>query len=91
MGNESKQYEREAKAPQSDPLRPVTNATIDLTKAIEPNVKISIRFKAIGRAPVLKQQIYKISSIDKFQSITIFLRRQLSLKEGEELVRFLQL
>lgn len=59
---------------------------ISLSDILEPNVKIAIRFKAIGRAPILKQQVYKINSTDRFHSITLFLRRQLAYKEGDELV-----
>lgn len=54
---------------------------------LDPLHKVNVRFRAIGRAPVLKQQVYKVSSSERFESITSFLRRQLGVKVDENLVR----
>lgn len=61
-------------------------AAIEEYTNLDASHKISIRFKAIGRAPILKQQIYKISSSQRFGAVTLFLRSQLKVKDGEELV-----
>ncbi len=48
--------------------------------------KIAIRFKAIGGAPILKQQVYKITASQRFAAVSSFLRRQLGLDANQELV-----
>lgn len=53
--------------------------------AKSPNDKIQVRFKAIGSAPILKQQVYKISGNQKFSVLIKFLRRQLRYKSNESL------
>lgn len=49
--------------------------------------KIEIRFKAIGRAPILKHQVYKISSSQTFGAVEAFLRAKLGFKDDAALVR----
>lgn len=60
--------------------------SFDRTELLEPHTKITIRFKAIGRAPILRQREYKINSNEKFERVKIFLRRQLGVKASDELV-----
>lgn len=53
---------------------------------LDPLHKVNVRFRAIGRAPVLKQQVYRVSSSERFEAITSFLRRQIGVKDEEQLV-----
>lgn len=36
-----------------------------------------MRFKAVGSAPILKQQVYKISAAQRFETVVKFLRAKL--------------
>lgn len=47
--------------------------------------KVTVRFKAIGSAPILRQQLCKISSTQRFEQVVAYLRRVLKVK-GEESV-----
>lgn len=49
--------------------------------------KIQIRFRALGRAPILKRDLYRIDAASPFSSITHFLGRQLGTRPDESLVR----
>jgi Ubiquitin-like autophagy protein Apg12 len=56
-----------------------------------PNLTVTIRFKAVGRAPILveSKQRGQIGSDQKFGTLANHLRRQLKLKTSESLVPFL--
>ena len=45
-----------------------------------------VRFKSIGSAPIMKNNVFKITAGNKFQAVIVFLRGQLGLKAGEPLV-----
>jgi ubiquitin-like protein ATG12 len=45
--------------------------------------KVVIRLKAIGSAPILKHQVFKLSSQNTFSRVTQFIRKELNIKEGE--------
>lgn len=49
---------------------------------------VVVRFKAVGNAPIMKQNFYKITSSNRFQAVIQFLRRELGWKAGDPLVRF---
>jgi len=42
-----------------------------------PTGKITVRFKAVGSAPTLRQQVCKISSTQRFEQVVAYLRRVL--------------
>lgn len=48
-----------------------------------PNAKVTVRFKAIGSAPSLRQQVCKISSAQRFEQVVAYLRRVLRAAETE--------
>jgi ubiquitin-like protein ATG12 len=53
------------------------------------NVRISsvvVRFKAVGNAPIMKQNFYKITASNRFQAVIQFLRKELAWKPGDPLV-----
>ena len=47
---------------------------------------VVVRFKSIGSAPIMKNNVFKITAGNKFQAVIVFLRGQLGLKAGEPLV-----
>lgn len=47
-----------------------------------------MRFKAVGNAPIMKQNLYKITASNRFQAVIQFLRKELGWKATDPLVRF---
>ncbi|GAA5866657.1 hypothetical protein JCM8547_002713 [Rhodosporidiobolus lusitaniae] len=52
-------------------------------------VKIVVRFKATGNAPILKQNFYKINASNKFERVIAFLRTQLGWKQSDALFLYI--
>lgn len=48
--------------------------------------KVPILFKAIGNAPIMKQNLYKINAQNQFRAVVRFLRKQLGYKPQDPLV-----
>lgn len=48
---------------------------------------VVVRFKAVGNAPIMKQNLYKITASNRFQAVIQFLRKELGWKAGDALVR----
>ncbi|KAH8816150.1 ubiquitin-like protein ATG12 [Xylogone sp. PMI_703] len=60
------------------------DATSALASAGEfPTAKITVRFKAVGSAPTLRQQVCKISSSQRFEAVVAYLRRVLKVGERD--------
>ncbi|EKM81877.1 hypothetical protein AGABI1DRAFT_83307 [Agaricus bisporus var. burnettii JB137-S8] len=53
--------------------------------------KIVVRFKAVGNAPIMKQNFYKINSVNRFQAVIQFLRKELGWHAGEPLFTYINL
>jgi ubiquitin-like protein ATG12 len=49
-------------------------------------VAVIVRFKAVGNAPIMKQNFYKITASNRFQAVIQFLRKELGWKSGDPLV-----
>ena len=49
---------------------------------------VVVRFKATGNAPIMKQNFYKITASNRFQTVIAFLRKELGWKASEGLVSF---
>ena len=47
-----------------------------------------MRFKAVGNAPIMKQNLYKITASNRFQAVIQFLRKELGWKQGDPLVSY---
>lgn len=47
--------------------------------------KVVIRLKATGNAPILKQQVFKLSSKNLFQKVVLFIRKALDLSDSDSL------
>lgn len=47
---------------------------------------VVVRFKSIGSAPIMKNNVFKVTAGNKFQAVVVFLRGQLGLKASDALV-----
>ncbi|KAF8242233.1 APG12-domain-containing protein [Wilcoxina mikolae CBS 423.85] len=47
--------------------------------------KVTIKFKAMGSAPVLNKDTYKIKTTQRFENVAVFLRSQLGVGPAESL------
>src|SRR5882757_4961438 len=47
---------------------------------------VVVRFKAVGNAPIMRQNFYKITASNRFQAVIQFLRKELGWKAGDPLV-----
>ncbi|KAI0075595.1 putative ubiquitin-like modifier [Panus rudis PR-1116 ss-1] len=53
--------------------------------------KVVVRFKAVGNAPIMKQNLYKITASNRFQAVIQFLRKELGWKSGDPLFTYINL
>ncbi|GAA5994152.1 hypothetical protein JCM11641_001039 [Rhodosporidiobolus odoratus] len=53
------------------------------------SVKVVVRFKATGNAPILKQTVYKLAGSHKFERVIAFLRKELGSKPSEALFLYI--
>ncbi|KAF8811130.1 putative ubiquitin-like modifier [Phlegmacium glaucopus] len=51
--------------------------------------KVVVRFKGVGNAPIMKQNMYKITATNRFQAVIQFLRRELGWQSGEPLFLYI--
>ncbi|KAJ3534628.1 hypothetical protein NMY22_g6842 [Coprinellus aureogranulatus] len=63
---------------------------LDNYKKKDPS-KVVVRFKAIGNAPIMRQNFYKITSSQRFQLVIQFLRKELGWQSGEPLFTYINL
>jgi ubiquitin-like protein ATG12 len=54
-----------------------------------PTAKINVRFKAVGNAPTLKQQVCRISSTQRFEQVVSYLRRTLKVGEADSVFLYI--
>lgn len=47
---------------------------------------VIVRFRAVGNAPIMKQNFYKITAQNRFQTVIQFLRKELGWKPTDPLV-----
>ncbi|KAH9950719.1 APG12-domain-containing protein [Amylocystis lapponica] len=53
--------------------------------------KVVVRFKAVGNAPIMRQNFYKITAANRFQAVIQFLRKELGWKAGDPLFTYINL
>ncbi|KAF8587624.1 autophagy protein 12 [Ramaria rubella] len=53
--------------------------------------KVVVRFKAVGNAPIMKQNFYKITAANRFQAVIQFLRKELGWKATDSLFTYINL
>lgn len=62
---------------------PKDSSTALASADVFPTAKVTVRFKAIGSAPILNKQICKIGSNARFEVVSGYLRRVLRLEQGD--------
>ncbi|RSH84960.1 Ubiquitin-like protein [Apiotrichum porosum] len=67
---------------------PAAVAALDTYKAKDP-AKIVVRFKSIGSAPIMKNNVFKVTAGNKFQAVIVFLRGQLGIKASDSLFTYI--
>ncbi|KAF9135428.1 hypothetical protein BGW39_002895 [Mortierella sp. 14UC] len=65
---------------------PATPAAVIANHKRKDTSKVIVRFRAIGNAPILKQNVYKITASNKFMAVIQFLRRELNYQQADPLV-----
>jgi len=53
--------------------------------------KVVVRFRAVGNAPIMRQNFYKITASNRFQAVIQFLRKELGWKAGDPLFTYINL
>ncbi|KZT19407.1 APG12-domain-containing protein [Neolentinus lepideus HHB14362 ss-1] len=53
--------------------------------------KVVVRFRAIGNAPIMRQNFYKITASNRFQAVIQFLRKELGWKTGDPLYTYINM
>ncbi|KAI0311496.1 APG12-domain-containing protein [Amylostereum chailletii] len=53
--------------------------------------KVVVRFKAVGNAPIMKQNFFKVTVSNRFQAVIQFLRKELGWKAGDPLFTYINL
>lgn len=51
--------------------------------------KVLVRFKGVGSAPVMKNNVFRISAFNKFLAVHVFLRRELGCKPADNLFLYI--
>lgn len=58
------------------PFPPEAQAALATYTAKDPT-KVLVRFKAIGAAPIMKNNAFRITSFNRFQAVVVFLKKEL--------------
>ncbi|KAF9415132.1 hypothetical protein BGZ94_000185 [Podila epigama] len=75
-----------SEAVESEPIGPpLSPATVIANRKKKDTSKVLVRFKAIGNAPILKQNTFKITASHKFMVVIQFLRRELGYQPSDPL------
>ncbi|EIM83856.1 APG12-domain-containing protein [Stereum hirsutum FP-91666 SS1] len=53
--------------------------------------KVVVRFKAVGNAPIMKQNFFKVTVSNRFQAVIQFLKKELGYKTSEPLFTYINL
>ncbi|SPO46474.1 probable Autophagy-related protein 12 [Moesziomyces antarcticus] len=51
--------------------------------------KVVVRFKAIGNAPIMKTNYFRITAFNRFQAVIQFLRKELNFKPTDSLFLYI--
>ncbi|KAF9359692.1 hypothetical protein BGX34_008213 [Mortierella sp. NVP85] len=64
---------------------PASPATVIANHKKKDTSKVVVRFRAVGNAPILKQNMYRITASNKFLAVIQFLRKELNYKHSDPL------
>ncbi|PWN93493.1 APG12-domain-containing protein [Acaromyces ingoldii] len=70
------------------PYSAASLSALEVYKKRDPS-KIVIRFKAIGSAPQMKNNYFRITSFNRFQAVIQFLRKELGMKQSDALFTYI--
>ncbi|OXG62656.1 hypothetical protein C352_03549 [Cryptococcus neoformans CHC193] len=77
-------------------VQPAENLLHDRTTALaleeykkKDPTKVVVRFKSIGSAPIMKNNVFKATAGHKFQAVIMFLRQQLGMKKEDSLFTYI--
>ncbi|CAB66169.1 autophagy associated ubiquitin-like protein modifier Atg12 [Schizosaccharomyces pombe] len=62
--------------------------TIINTYREKENRRVNLRFKAIGRTPLLRKTVFSINASQRFEKVTRFLKKELGLPMNSSLVLY---
>ncbi|KAI0300540.1 autophagy protein 12 [Multifurca ochricompacta] len=65
-------------------------AALESYKKKDP-AKVVVRFKAVGNAPIMKQNFFRVTVSNRFQAVIQFLRKELGWKAGDPLFTYINL
>ncbi|KAI0001161.1 ubiquitin-like autophagy protein Apg12-domain-containing protein, partial [Russula vinacea] len=65
-------------------------AALESYKKKDP-AKVVVRFKAVGNAPIMKQNFFRVTVSNHFQAVIQFLRKELGWRAGEPLFTYINL
>ncbi|EPT00233.1 hypothetical protein FOMPIDRAFT_1122897 [Fomitopsis schrenkii] len=74
-----------------EPVQGNALCTICPIHAVTACRKVAILFKAIGNAPIMKQNLYKINAQNQFRAVIRFLRKQLGYNPQDALFTYINL
>ncbi|KAG0072154.1 hypothetical protein BGZ89_007892 [Linnemannia elongata] len=64
---------------------PASPATVIANHKRKDTSKVIVRFRAIGNAPIMKQNVFKITASNKFFAVIQFLRKELNYQHSDPL------
>ncbi|CDR87412.1 probable Autophagy-related protein 12 [Sporisorium scitamineum] len=75
-------------------ISPTTSPSAAALQALEQykkrdSSKVVVRFKAIGNAPIMKNNHFRITAFNRFQAVTVFLRKELNFKPTDSLFLYI--
>ncbi|KAJ7621116.1 putative ubiquitin-like modifier [Roridomyces roridus] len=76
--------------PESSDVNEDALKALETYKKRDPS-KVVVRFKAVGNAPIMKQNFYKITASNRFQAVIQFLRKELGWKASDPLFTYINL
>ncbi|KAJ1304875.1 hypothetical protein OPQ81_006009 [Rhizoctonia solani] len=83
----------EAHAPSAMATEPAATAQLEALQHYgkRDTAKVVVRFKAVGNAPIMKQNFYKITASNRFQAVIQFLRKELGWQPTDPLFTYINL
>ncbi|KAG0295413.1 hypothetical protein BGZ96_011786 [Linnemannia gamsii] len=70
----------EPTGPRASPATVIANH-----KRKDTSSKVIVRFRAVGNAPIMKQNVFKITASNKFSAVIQFLRKELNYQHSDPL------
>ncbi|GAA5955834.1 hypothetical protein JCM21900_001730 [Sporobolomyces salmonicolor] len=73
----------------AESAKTLPRSALETYKQQKDATKVVVRFKATGNAPIMKQNLYKISASNRFQAVIAFLRKELGWKPSDALFLYI--